>query len=97
VERRRRARGRAYSGLGCDSSYLLKLSRGEQHAQTLVEFAAPSTLTSVGIARQALARHLGDEELPRRLVVDLDGASTVSPDFSPWNLEPREWRRARFT
>ena len=68
------------AGAGCDSSYLLKLSHGERHAQILVEFVAPSTLTSVGIAREALAPYLGDEELPSRLVVSLDGRSAVSPN-----------------
>jgi hypothetical protein len=65
------------SGSGCDSSYLFKLSRGEERARSLVEFAAPSALTSLGFARQALAPYLVDDELPQRLIVDRDGKSRV--------------------
>ena len=64
-------------GSGCDSSYLLKLSRGEERARSLVEFVAPSSLTSLGFARQALAPYLGDDELPQRLIVGRDGKSRV--------------------
>jgi hypothetical protein len=64
-------------GAGCDSSYLLKLSRGEERAQSLIEFTAPSSLTSIGIARQALAPYLAENEPPERLVVDQDGKSRV--------------------
>lgn len=67
-------------GAGCDSSYLLTLSRGEQRAQTLVEYLAPSTLTSVGIARQVLTAYLHDAELPKRLIVDCDGKTQVAQD-----------------
>jgi hypothetical protein len=62
---------------GCDSSYLIKLSRGEEHARSLVEFAAPSALTSLGIAGQALRPYLRDDELPERLIVSRDGTSRV--------------------
>lgn len=65
------------TGADCDSSYLLKLSRGEQRAQSMVEFSAPSALTSIGYAREALAPFLGDEELPLRLVVGCDGKVQV--------------------
>ena len=61
----------------CDSSYLLKLSRGEERAQSMVEFSAPSTLTSIGYAREALAPFLGDDELPMRLIVSRDGTVQV--------------------
>lgn len=65
-------------GAGCDSSYLLKLSLGEQRAQILIEYLAPSTLTSVGIAAQALTEYLCDAELPTRLIVGYDGESRVA-------------------
>ena len=64
--------------LGAGSSYLLKLSRGEQRAQALIEYLAPSTLTSVGIARQALTAYLRDAELPQRLIIGYDGKSQVA-------------------
>lgn len=65
-------------GSGCDSSYLLKLSRGEERARSLVEFAAPSSVTSLGVARQAFAPYLGNDELPQRLIVGRDGKSRVA-------------------
>ena len=65
-------------GSGCDSSYLLKLSRGEQRARTLIEYVAPSTLTSVGIARQALTPYLCDAEPPKRLIIGCDGKSRIA-------------------
>jgi len=65
------------AGSDCDSSYLLKLSRGEDKAQSKVEFTAPSALTSIGYAREALAPFLGDDELPRRVIVARDGKVRV--------------------
>jgi hypothetical protein len=65
-------------GADCDSSYLLKLSRGDERAESKVEFTAPSTLTSIGYAREALAPFLGDDELPERLIVSRDGKVRVS-------------------
>jgi len=35
----------------------------------VVEFAAPSALTSIGYANEVLVPFLGDDELPRRLIV----------------------------
>jgi hypothetical protein len=64
-------------GAGCDSSYLLKLSRGEERAEALIEYLAPSTLTSVGIARQALTAYLRDAELPKRLIIGCDGKTRL--------------------
>jgi hypothetical protein len=64
-------------GADCDSSYLVKLSRGEQRARSMVEFAAPSTLTSIGYAREVLAPFLGDEDPPERLIVSPDGKVRV--------------------
>jgi hypothetical protein len=67
-------------GADCDSSYLIKLTRGEESARALVEFLAPSTLTSLGIARQALTPYLADDEVPQRVIVDRDGnGRVVSP------------------
>ena len=67
------------AGAGCDSSYLLKLSRGEERGLAMVEFTAPSTLTSIAFAREVLLPFLGDDEPPRRLVVGRDGTARVAP------------------
>lgn len=63
----------------CDASYLLKLSRGERKARSIVEFSAPSAVASNGYAREALMPYLGDEDLPSRLVVGCDGTVRVAP------------------
>jgi hypothetical protein len=66
-------------GADCDSSYLLKLSRGEEKGTAMVEFTAPSALTSIGLAREMLVPFLSQDEPPRRLIVARDGTSRVVP------------------
>jgi hypothetical protein len=67
-------------GADCDASYLLKLSRGEQRARSMVEFSAPSSVASNGWARDALSPFLADLEPPARLIVSRDGSVRVAPD-----------------
>jgi hypothetical protein len=67
-------------GADCDASYLLKLSRGDQRARSTVEFAAPSSVASMGWARDALTPFLSAEELPERLIVSQDGSVRVVSD-----------------
>jgi hypothetical protein len=64
----------------CDTSYLLKLSRGERRARSIVEFSAPSSVASNGWAREALAPFLADDNPPERLIVSLDGTVRVASD-----------------
>jgi hypothetical protein len=66
-------------GADCDTSYLLKLSRGTRRAKSMVEFSAPSSVASNGWAREALAPFLADDEPPERLIVKLDGTVHVAP------------------
>jgi hypothetical protein len=61
-------------GADCDASYLLKMSRGESRARSMVEFAAPSSVASNGWARDVLGPFLADEEPPERLIVSQDGS-----------------------
>jgi hypothetical protein len=65
-------------GADCDSSYLLKLSRGEQRRSAIVEFEAPSTLTAIGLAREVLGPFLSSDEPPLRLIVARDGRARVA-------------------
>jgi hypothetical protein len=65
-------------GADCDASYMLKLSRGEERARAMVEFAAPSAVASNGYAREVLGPFLGDDELPQRLIVSRDGSVRVA-------------------
>jgi hypothetical protein len=67
-------------GADCDTSYMLKLSRGEQRARSTVEFSAPSSVASNGWAREALAPFLSDDDPPGRLIVSLDGTVRVASD-----------------
>ena len=64
-------------GADCDSSYLLRLSRGDERRSAMIEFTAPSKLTAIGLAREVLGPFLGADEPPLRLVVALDGTATV--------------------
>jgi hypothetical protein len=64
-------------GAGCDASYLVMLSRGEQRARSTVEFSAPSSLTSIGYAREVLTPFLADDELPPRVIVSTAGDVVV--------------------
>ncbi|HEX7310359.1 MAG TPA: hypothetical protein VF232_04195 [Gaiellaceae bacterium] len=64
----------------CDTSYLVKLSRGERRARSMVEFSAPSSVASNGWAREALAPFLADDNPPERLIVSLDGTVRVASD-----------------
>jgi hypothetical protein len=57
-------------GAGFDSLSIHKLTRGDERAQSLIEFAAASNLGSLDFARQALAPHLRDDQLPQRLIGD---------------------------
>jgi hypothetical protein len=66
-------------GADCDSSYLLRLSRGDERRSAMVEFAAPSKLTAVGLAREVLAPFLAADEPPLRLIVAVDGTVGVAP------------------
>ena len=64
----------------CDTSYLVKLSRGDRRARSMVEFSAPSSVASTGWAREALAPFLADDNPPERLIVNLDGTVRVASD-----------------
>ena len=63
--------------LGGGTVVVINPSRGDERTRSLVEFTAPSTLTSLGIAGQALRPYLGDDEVPERLIVGCDGKSRV--------------------
>jgi len=67
-------------GADCDTSYLLKLSRGDGRARARVEFSAPSSVASSGWARDALSPFLSDDEPPKRLIVSQDGTVRVASD-----------------
>jgi len=61
-----------------DAAYLLKVAYGDEQAQVVVEFAAPSSVASGGYAEQIVRRFLGDDEPPQRIVVERDGSVRIA-------------------
>jgi hypothetical protein len=66
------------NGSDCDAAYLLKLAYGEEQAEVVVEFAAPSAVASGGYAQEVVGKFLADDEPPQRLVVERDGSVTIA-------------------
>jgi hypothetical protein len=66
------------AGGGCDAAYLLRVSYGDEHAEILVEFEAPSSVASGGYAEEVVAPYLKDDEPPQRLVIARDGSVRVA-------------------
>ncbi len=82
-----------------DSAYRVKVARGTAERDLVVEFTAPSSLTSVGYAEEVARGYLSSAEPPQHVVVDVGGAVRVvvgplqdTPDEGP---APREAGRAR--
>jgi hypothetical protein len=61
-----------------DAAYLLKVAYGEEQAEIVVEFAAPSSVASGGYAQEVVGKFLGDDEPPQRLIVERDGSVRVA-------------------
>ncbi len=82
-----------------DSAYVVKVAHGPSTRDVLVEFTAPSSLTSVGYAEEVIRPYLSSTEPPQHLVVDVGGAVRVplGPlDTARQEGPPaRETRRAR--
>jgi hypothetical protein len=74
----------------CDAAYLLKVAYGDEIAEVVVEFAAPSSVASGGYAEEVVRRFLADDEPPQRVVVERDGSVRVAT--SPLTAErvPRQ-------
>jgi hypothetical protein len=85
----------------CDAAYLLKVAYGEEQAEVVVEFAAPSSVASGGYAQEVVGKFLADDEPPQLLVVERDGSVRVAK--GPLTAErtprsrnaPREPQRGR--
>src|SRR5579862_318221 len=86
-----------------DAAYQVRMTRGSSTREVVVEFEAPSTLTSVGYAEEVIRRFLPDREPPQHLLVDRRGAvrvlhgplaTTADDEASGWSApEPRRARR----
>ena len=85
----------------CDAAYLLKVAYGEEQAEVVVEFAAPSAVASGGYAQEVVGKFLTHDEPPQRLVVERDGSVTVvtgplTAERTPRSRNsPREPQRGR--
>ena len=60
-----------------DAAYRVRMTRGSSTREVVVEFAAPSTLTSIGYAEEVARRFLTDREPPQHLLVDRQGVVKV--------------------
>jgi hypothetical protein len=85
----------------CDAAYLLKIAYGEERAEVVVEFAAPSAVASGGYAEEVAAKFLASDEPPQRIVVERDGSVRIAEgpltaERTPRSTKaPREPQRAR--
>ena len=64
-------------GSDSDAAYLVTVTYGEERAEVIVEFAAPSSVASGGYAEEIVRKHLADDEPPQRLSVAQDGSVRV--------------------
>jgi hypothetical protein len=62
----------------CDAGYLVRVAYGEEQADVVVEFAAPSAVASGGYAEEVVRKFLRDDEPPRRIVVERDGSLRIA-------------------
>jgi hypothetical protein len=60
-----------------DAAYLVLLSRGSTLREVVVEFVAPSAVTSVGYAEEVARPFQRDDEPPQHLIVERDGRVRV--------------------
>lgn len=69
------------TGAGYDSAYIVRLTdtAGSTH-DLIVEFAAPSSLTSVGYAEEIARRFRAGAELPAHVIVDTERVVRIVTD-----------------
>ena len=64
-------------GSNSDAAYMVTVTYGEERAEVIVEFAAPSSLASGGYAEEIVRKYLSDDEPPQRLSVAQDGSVRI--------------------
>jgi hypothetical protein len=60
-----------------DSAYRVKVACGDAARDVVIEFTAPSALTSVGYAEEVTRPFLANPEPPQHLIVEVSGAVRV--------------------
>ena len=78
----------------CDAAYLLKVAYGDEEAEVVVEFAAPSSVASGGYAEEVVRKFLADDEPPQRVLVERDGSVRVVESPLTAERAPRSRRTA---
>lgn len=78
-----------------DAAYLLKVGYGDEQAEVVVEFAAPSSVASGGYAEEVVRRFLTDDEPPQRIVVERDGSVRIATDPLTAERAPRSMHTSR--
>ena len=85
-----------------DSAYRVRVQCGTATRDVVVEFVAPSALTSVGYAEEVTRKFLAHPEPPQHLVVGVSGDVRVlhgpledMPDAGPGEREPSRARPRR--
>jgi hypothetical protein len=78
-----------------DAAYLLKVAYGDEQAEVVVEFAAPSSVASGGYAEEVVRRFLGDDEPPQRIVVERDGSLRIATSPLTAERAPRSTSSSR--
>lgn len=63
-----------------DAAYRVTVVYGEERAEVVVEFAAPSSVASGGYAEQIVRKYLTDDEPPQRLSVARDGSVQIETE-----------------
>ncbi|MFL5926884.1 MAG: hypothetical protein ACJ77E_08120 [Gaiellaceae bacterium] len=79
----------------CDAAYLLKVAYGDEQAEVVVEFAAPSAVASGGYAEEVVRKFLASDEPPQRVVVERDGSVRVAEGPLTASRTPRSRSTAR--
>src|SRR4051794_14052475 len=78
-----------------DAAYLLKVAYGDEQAEVVVEFAAPSSVASRSYAEEVVRKFLGDDEPPQRIVVERDGSVRIATSPLTAERTPRNTRGSR--
>ncbi|HEY0414927.1 MAG TPA: hypothetical protein VGC78_00960 [Gaiellaceae bacterium] len=67
-------------GSDADAAYRVTVGYGEERAEVIVEFTAPSAVASVGYAEEIVRKYLKDDEPPQQVVVAPDGSVRIETE-----------------
>ena len=67
-------------GSDADAAYLVSVGYGQERAEVIVEFAAPSAVASAGYAEEVVRKYLANDEPPQQIGVALNGTVRVETE-----------------